>query len=300
MSKIISNLEVLIKPIAPKIPDPAGTDTNPISRTSVQGFFLTVSNLKKELLTFELNVIISPTATGSSIDDREFTQPVSSTLIDNTLFPILVDTNYIIASDIAGNNVFSLFKSRVVLASGAVSYITNPFSLPGNQTMSVQILPNVLNDSLRIRAGVEIRGYVSIDTVTTFKKSGSGGLGSFPVFLPVRPSYEVLVTPEYRGTIIPNAGSINEVDQTAYSLTVAGGNSILSEPERSGFTFISGNLIDTPIAMNSERLTKIAKMNITKERTKEIKKMADEIIAGNNNLANFRMEIEAALTQEVL
>jgi hypothetical protein len=221
MSKIISNIEVLTKPIAPKIGQP---DTDPISRTAVQGYFLTISNLRNVTLDFELNVIISPNSNPLELEYRTFQGATS--LIDSTLPPPFDKSNYVIAADIGGNNNFSLFGSSFVTSSNAIKYKTKVFSLPAHQTISVQVLPNVLNDKFRNDAKTEIRGYVNIDSSVKIEVIDlGGGLGLIRFF---RPEYDVQLTAEYRGTIIPNTGSINEFDQ----ITSAFGTYRLSEPKR--------------------------------------------------------------------
>jgi hypothetical protein len=51
----ISTFELLVKPIAPPIPEPLA----PVARRVIQGYFLTISNLEKKALRYRIEFSIS-------------------------------------------------------------------------------------------------------------------------------------------------------------------------------------------------------------------------------------------------
>lgn len=280
MSKIISNLEVLTKPIAPKLGLVQTTDTDPISRTAVQGYFLTVSNLRNVALRFELGAIISPNAIAGDEIYRTFN---STSLNDPTLPPPFDNSNYVIATDIGGNNTFSLFAAVTGAAPNALKYRTPVFTLPPHQTISVQILPNVLNDALRAAAKTEIRGYVSIDSAVTVEIIPvSGGLGLIQF---VRPEYDVQLTVEYRGTIIPNTGSIQETDQ----VTSAMGTYRIGEPRR----FVRRFPFDVELSTDSQ-LRNVLNLN-ERPNKRDLLKLAKEAVEADESLKGYEDELVTAI-----
>jgi hypothetical protein len=282
MSKIISNLEVLTKPIAPKLGLVQTTDTDPISRTAVQGYFLTVSNLRSVPLRFELGAIVSPNAVAGDEIYRTFS---SISLNDPTLPPPLDNSNYVIATDIGGDNTFSLFAAVTGAAPNALKYRTPVFTLPPHQTISVQILPNVLNDALRAAAKTEIRGYVSIDsaiTVEIIPVSGGLGLGLIQF---TRPEYDVQLTVEYRGTIIPNTGSIQETDQ----ITSAMGTYRIGEPKRFIRPFVFDRELSADFQLRSV-------LNLKERPNKrDLLKLAKEAVAADESLKGYEDELVTAI-----
>jgi hypothetical protein len=195
----ISTFELLVKRIAPP-PAPQN-----VARRVVQGYFLTITNLESNDLTFRIAFNISkPNPAGDP---------------DRTLFK-----NAGLFFDIAGAN------NPVPLSGGANSTtFGGSFLLPAKQTASVELLPN---QSLfaDVNPDFEVRGYVTLRLPRIGRQPQS--------VVPVK----VLLNPEIRGTFLPNGfpdGATEDFDQINYPLTVASGkglNEIAPDPL---FTFPS-------------------------------------------------------------
>ncbi|MBD2302464.1 hypothetical protein [Nostoc sp. FACHB-190] len=122
----------------------------------------------------------------------------------------LVDT--VTIRDVLGNNDFS----ELIPVPGNPKRFTFNVGIPANDTALVTLLPDLQNVDLFTGAkNLEIRGYVSISRATI------GG-----------PSYELLVTPEHRGTFLPKNidDSVPDFDQIAYALPTASGGSLVRLP----------------------------------------------------------------------
>jgi hypothetical protein len=99
----------------------------------------------------------------------------------------------------------------------AIPHITYTINVPANDTGLFILQPNVANRQLLINANTELRGYVDISLVNPIGNN----------------TFNLLLTPEHRGTflpkdiVIPASGPITSVtkdfDQLAYALPTAQG-----------------------------------------------------------------------------
>ncbi|MBU7583948.1 MAG: hypothetical protein KAF91_13730 [Nostoc sp. TH1S01] len=122
----------------------------------------------------------------------------------------LVDT--VTIRDVLGNNEFS----ELIPVPGNPKKFTFNVGIPAHDTALITLLPDLQNVDLFTGAkNLEIRGYVSIS------RAAIAG-----------PSYELLVTPEHRGTFLPKNidDSVPDFDQIAYSLPTASGGSLVRLP----------------------------------------------------------------------
>ncbi|MBD2592766.1 hypothetical protein BCD64_20455 [Nostoc sp. MBR 210] len=122
----------------------------------------------------------------------------------------LVDT--VTIRDVLGNNEFS----ELIPVPGNPRRFTFNVGIPANDTALVTLLPDLQNVDLFTGAkNLEIRGYVSISRATI-----------------AGPAYELLVTPEHRGTFLPRNidDSVPDFDQIAYALPTASGGSLVRLP----------------------------------------------------------------------
>jgi hypothetical protein len=87
-------------------------------------------------------------------------------------------------------------------------------SLPANDTALVTLLPDITKPELLAAKSLEIRGYVEI-------------LATSP-FAPTK--FDLLLTPEHRGTFLPNdlAAPNPDFDQLAYALPTANGGNLFT------------------------------------------------------------------------
>lgn len=188
----ISTFELLVKRIAPP-PAPIA-----VARRVVQGYFLTLTNLENRDFTFRIQFNISrPNPAGDP---------------DRTLF-----NNVDLVYDIAGAN------TPILLSGGAGSSVFGgSFLVPAKQTASVQLLPKA---SLFAAANpdFEVRGFVSL-RLPRLPQAGS----VIPVAQSATP-VRVLLTPEVRGTFLPNGfpgGAIEDLDQINSPLPLASGQAL--------------------------------------------------------------------------
>lgn len=202
----ISTFELLVKPIAPRIP--GRPDISAVARRVIQGYFLTITNLESKDLTFRLE--LNQSAPNPVDPDRS----------------ILNNADLIF--DIAGaNNPISLF-------SPAANRFRGSFRLPAGQTASVQLLPR-LTPALLAAAepDLEIRGYVTL-TLPALRRPAP----PFSLFTEAQSPtpVKVLLNPEVRGTFLANdfpANTSGDFDQINYPLAIASGkglNEITPEP----------------------------------------------------------------------
>lgn len=123
--------------------------------------------------------------------------------------------NFNVANLAAFYDVFGLNPSPVPVV--AIPNITYTINVPANDTGLFILQPNVANRQILINANTELRGYVDISLVNPFGTN----------------SFDLLLTPEHRGTflpkdiVIPPAGPVTSVtkdfDQLAYALPTAQG-----------------------------------------------------------------------------
>ncbi|MBD2493224.1 hypothetical protein [Nostoc sp. FACHB-280] len=114
--------------------------------------------------------------------------------------------------DVLGNNEFS----ELIPVPGNPKRFTFNVGIPANDTALITLLPDLQNVDLFTGAkNLEIRGYVSISRATI-----------------AGPAYELLVTPEHRGTFLPKNidDSVPDFDQIAYALPTASGGSLVRLP----------------------------------------------------------------------
>ncbi|TVP65493.1 MAG: hypothetical protein EA343_03370 [Nodularia sp. (in: Bacteria)] len=124
----------------------------------------------------------------------------------------------VVVFDIFGDNKFADLRPR---PNDPKRFIFD-LRIPPHDTGLVTLLPDLTNlDLIQGKRDLEIRGYVNISRVN-FRG----------------PTYDLLVTPEQRGTFLPN--DINQIlpdfDQIAYGIPTANGGSFLRlEPASSLF-----------------------------------------------------------------
>ncbi|NJK42196.1 MAG: hypothetical protein HC934_14280 [Acaryochloridaceae cyanobacterium SU_2_1] len=177
---LISNFEILVKPIAPA--GPPG-----VARTVVQAYFLTISNLDPN--------------SDVSLD------------IDFTAITPDLSTNVITFFDVIGSND----PSALIPLPGGKKF-RRTVTLPACDTGLFLLQPDIIiNPALLTAANLEIRGYVEISVSP----------------LSAIPAVQLLVTPEHRGTFIPQdliPPPDLDFDQLAYALPIAGGKAIIALP----------------------------------------------------------------------
>lgn len=249
---IISNFELLLKPIAP----PGGPAAE-VARVAVQGYFLEISNLESRDIT-----LIFRTRTSVK-------QPADAA---NTEF---VAGNNAVAYDITQDNLIDTVMTSAgeLIAGKQLGHFVNSLSLPAGQTASLAILPNV--QALLPSPGdpapdLAIRGYTELvlsSPITSFN----------PITFGTPRPARILVSAEHRSTYIdPDfdpASFANQTDldfdQTAYSLPLANGqaeqfidthanfNDVFTDLMTSNF----GGLIEVPWSSLSKNLPADANLN---------------------------------------
>lgn len=225
----ITTFELLVKRIAPlpAVGAPGAAALTAVARRVVQGYFLTISNLEDQDLTYRLEFVVS---TPNPVDpDRTLTN------------------NADLIIDIAGAN------TTLTLTQSGDTF-RGSFRLPARQTASVQLLPRLplalLNSP---NPDLEVRGYVRLRLPAIFSgfpQPRFGPQSDRPV--------KVLLNPETRGTFLPNnfpASTTGEFDQINYPMTLASGQSLNELMPESGLRFpISQNLVQQLAAGLPERL----------------------------------------------
>jgi len=198
---IISNFELLVKPIAPP-----GGPGGEVARVAVQGYFLEVSNLESRDITLIFRTRTSVRGNSDSVN-TEFTA-----------------TNSVLVYDITqDNNLQSTLTSAGELIVGKqLGHSVSCLVLPAGQTASIGLLPNVqaqlANPDLAIRGYTELVLSSNIDTLS-------------PLTFSAPETANVLVSPEHRTTFIdpefaPSFIGVQtdlDFDQVAYSLPTANG-----------------------------------------------------------------------------
>lgn len=202
---IISNFELLIKPIAP--PDGPGAE---VARVVIQGYFLEVSNLEPR----DLKLIF-----------RTRTSTRDSTDSPNTEFTA---TNNNLVYDITQDNDFESTMVAVgdLIANRQRGHYISCLLLPAGQTASIGLLPDVAG-VLPFGADLAIRGYTEL-----LLSSNIDNISPLNFSSPT--SARVLVSPEHRSTFLdPQFNPVDpatqtglDFDQTAYSIPTANGQGI--------------------------------------------------------------------------
>lgn len=192
---------------------PAGSGPSIVARTVVQGYFLTVAN----------------------------TSPANATLMltFTATTPNLNLAQTVTISDVTGTNTFG----DLIASPTDPKKFTYNFTVPANDTVLVTLLPDLSTDSLPpigepdliTRKALEIRGYVEISLSSIFSK------------LPQ--SFNLLLTPEHRGTFLPQnlAAPSPDFDQLVYSLPTATG--------KAQFTLRSINFLLPSDTVDADTLT---------------------------------------------
>lgn len=191
---LISNFELLVKPQFPKdapVPPAGVPDITKLSRTVIQAYFLSISNVN----TFDVKVSL------------EFTIRFPSDTVPELpkSFKDLID-----ALDITGKNLFDTQLVPEIVPGNDKARLT--FTIPCNTTSLLVLQPDFVSKPQLLKdANFEARGYAEI-SVLSLKSSETATL---------------LVTPQLRGTFFkdldakdfPNIG----LDQIAYGLPVRNG-----------------------------------------------------------------------------
>ncbi|GFE51154.1 hypothetical protein So717_29070 [Roseobacter cerasinus] len=189
----VSQFELIFKPQSPEGP----------ADTVLQGYFLKISNLEDQALSFRLDFTTSP-----------ITDPDRS-LFDNTV--VFVDTP-------GEDNAPGTFT--LVADVDAKSFRLNPLvTVPAHGTALVAVLPSdpfAMPGCTPPTPDFECRGYVDISLPALFQfVPGPGGFGVFQQVAQSDTPVDVLLTPQNRATYFKPEGSIGA--QTQSSLPLANG-----------------------------------------------------------------------------
>ncbi len=192
---LVSTFEVLLKPQFPKvIPVPEAPAFAALSRTVIQGYFLTIANVNA------FDVTLSLVFTIKFPEDGSGERPTS--------FQDFVD-----AIDITGQNLFDLQIVAEPAPNANKAQVI--FTIPSEATSLFILQPNFIkNQDFLVDANFEARGYVEI-------------FRHFPPLPFIQKPATLLVTPQQRGTFFkdlaaPDFANIG-LDQVAYDLPVSNG-----------------------------------------------------------------------------
>lgn len=191
---IISNFELLFKPLAPQ-----GGPATEIARTVIQGYFLEISNLDSEDFLFHFRTRTSVKGPADSIN-TEFT-----TNNNSVVFDITSDNNSTQPLTSYGDTIPGDQRGHAVIC----------LQLPAGKTASLAVLPNIPQIVQGGTFDLAIRGYTEI--VSAADRPG-----------------KILVSPEHRGTFVdPDFDFTNnaiqtglDFDQLAYGLPIANGQAV--------------------------------------------------------------------------
>ena len=178
ISSVVSNFEVLVKPLIPPVADILGA-----GRTVIQGYFLTISNLNlSSAVTLRLNFRAQSPNIGS--------QPLLAFFDVNGIDMMLTPTG-----------ITPINRTYTV-------------TIPAGDTGLFILQANVGIPSLINNPRTELRGYVTVSLANPFGNQ----------------SFDLLVTPEHRGTFLPKGYVVPstppvmttlDFDQLAYALPTA-------------------------------------------------------------------------------
>ena len=247
---LVSNWEILLKRIAPAIPN---TPQEKFARVSVQGYFLTITNLEDRPVFLKIYTTFNKSV---ATPQNPFYRNFERELFDgDTETP---EPNYIYSWDIIGgtqNGQTNQTQAPVVFNdefnNGQLVAQTKGIivSLPAFRTGSFKLLPNVVSSFYLNRPfqspdpspGIEVRGYCEVfPSLFQPFDPDFGDEGGFPLVPEEFQNFnaDILITPEYRSTILPvdfipeqsdNDFSNNQVfnfGNVAYSLPTAQGGSL--------------------------------------------------------------------------
>jgi hypothetical protein len=180
---LVSTFELLLKPQLPSSVSAAVPALAPLSRTILQGYFLSIAN---------------PNGRGITLN-----------LVFTTRTPGLDPATVLAFLDTGGVNIV---LSGTTTTSGPITSTTYTFTIDANDTGLLILQPNITDKKLFDAKDFELRGYSEIFV---------GALGALR-------SFDVLVTPEHRGTFFATkAGKISDLGEVAYALPLAGGGSLI-------------------------------------------------------------------------
>lgn len=256
---IISNFELLLKPIAPP-----GGPAGEVARVAVQGYFIQVSNLETRDITFLLRTRTSVAAATDS-PNTEFTP-----------------TNHAVVYDITQDNNFqtTLVDAGQLIPNKQNGHFVSCIRLPAGQSASLAVLPNVGRLLGSGTTDLAIRGYAEIVL--------SGQLDSFlPVTFSAPEISRILVSVDHRTTYLDpefdpaDFGTQTDLDfdQTVYGLPTANGRALQVIDTYANFNapfhdLLADNLLAPPV-LTAVKLTELAaaltKASNSAERTTVIK-----------------------------
>jgi hypothetical protein len=202
MSTLVSNFELLFKPLTPGLSPELAT----LGRRALQGYFLSITNLESSTLTYTLEYRVSlPEPGAGAVGRRDLSHAV-------------------FISDVAGDNQFA------VPTFNGGNLWTNNVTIPGGKTALTLLLPNVgVEGFFSGPSDVEVRGHVrlALNCRRCRIKPGVKGflLGLCPQATePTR----VLASVEHRTTFLPNgwpmvADEVLDFDQVGTSIALAQG-----------------------------------------------------------------------------
>lgn len=171
--------------------------------------------------TFELLVKpIAPTGAGPSPVARTVVQGYFLTVANTSNSPVRVRLQFtattpgltiadtITISDVVGNT--NEFGEIAPVNEKRSLYFVN---IPANDTALVTLLPDITKPEILAAKSLEIRGYVEVFLAA-----------------PAQKSVNLLLTPEHRGTFLPDDITVTtpDFDQLAYSLPTANGGSLFT------------------------------------------------------------------------
>jgi hypothetical protein len=215
----VSTFELLLKPITPATPEqeevPNREALAQSDRFVLQGYFLTIANPSDT----DLDLRLRFTATVSrSVRDSEANNVTLDNLIDRTF--VFLD----LGLGEGGNGIEGNVPGDLTRIEGTNQFEFE-FTLPGSKTAFFLVQPDII-PRLQSSGGVEkteIRGFTEI----------------FLDF-PLSQIFELLITPEHRGTFLPpmlpeNMGKmqgmkklISDFDQLVYTLPTPTGGSLFT------------------------------------------------------------------------
>jgi hypothetical protein len=187
---IISTFELLLKPQLPKALTSRFPELAPLTRTILQGYFLTISNLDDK------GVVLSVTFV-TRTPGLDTTKVLSTFDIQNQNGPVsLIPAGPAPGQPTPGNDEVVKTKYSVFL---------NP-----NDTGLLLIQADATQEKIRTATDFEIRGYVEL-SLSSENMQQTG---------------KVLVTAEHRGTFFDGANK-DALGEIAYALPLASGGSLI-------------------------------------------------------------------------
>jgi hypothetical protein len=184
ISSVISNFEVLVKPLIPSSVDILGA-----GRTVIQGYFLTISNLN-------------------------LSSAVTLRLTFRAQTPNIANASLLAFFDVNGSDTLLNPSPGNPIPGNPPNIRTYEVTIPAGDTGLFILQANVGNPNLINNPNTEIRGYVTISLANPFGNQ----------------SFDLLATPEHRGTFLPKGYVVPstppiittlDFDQLAYALPTA-------------------------------------------------------------------------------